>query len=339
MDSQGERATDIGSVIARYQARCAQFVGPPGENGYSTQTLVSLVALLVEFQGRLETFSPADRASVAATLIELRQSLEEASYLAEFKMVRDEFVAAAKTESAGDSSMDLDESLARFEEFKRRFASFEGRAAELEAQGKPGLRKWLTPALGAADSQVARLQALLATNKTDRQKLVADSWLRFANLVPALERGVPATEAGADQRTIDEFNAASNAMNAAVQTIQAQIDASKENMWADRTPLYRSMYEEYGRFSSQLSRFEPMAKEMADRGKPELKAAIDNWTLESAKSCATIEQLLGARQANTMGLLGIAAGMQNAWQQHHDEMYKIQQNITDTINRHNCLLS
>jgi hypothetical protein len=327
-DSEPQLIAEIESVIQQYRTRCAELMVPPGENGYSAQVLASYVALLVEFEGQLEKFVQPARAFdvgtpgaasklLDSTLLELRQYLKEGSAIAEFRVVRDEFVAYAASEPPSQSSMDLYMSLAQFEAFKRRFAAFESRAKELEAEGRPGLREWLAPAVAAADKQVARDLLLIAAEKTGGG---------------AAPRQTP--DDATDQHYIDDFHAAWNEMNAAVTPLQAQVNASSGNIWADRIPLYNSMYAYYKRFLSRASQLEPAAKDMADRGKPELKKSIDAGIADVQNTCTMIEQTVAARQANTLGLYGIASGMQADWQTHHDAMYKMQQSITDSINRY-----
>ena len=59
--------------------------------------------------------------------------------------------------------------------------------------------------------------------------------------------------------------------------------------------------------------------------------SMQAWKTYAEESCATIRKMIGDRQANNLGLMGIAAGMQSDWQKHQDEMYKMQQKITESI--------
>src|ERR1039458_5269099 len=134
------------------------------------------------------------------------------------------------------------------------------------------------------------------------------------------------------QQQIDAFNTSYREMRAAVNAINAQIDAGRGNISFDNSPLYSSVYDHYQRFLNRIAQLEAAAKELAAQGQPQLMQSMQAQKADVEKACEIIKQMLGAQQANNMDLLGKAAGMQKDWWNHHEEMRRMQQQITDSIN-------
>jgi hypothetical protein len=300
---------------------------------------------------------------LSALIHELRQKLKEASYMAAFKVVYEKFdayVAALPTKLPPNVTLAaLGDCLNDLSEFEKSFQGFEPRAKELAAEGLlPFMQeKWLTPLVEVTRRHIAAIKKR-GDDLRDAEELEMRSGQRhaeggFKNLSllqqhmknfedqwnaertesqktavnPVLSKPAVATS----QQQMYAFKAMCDEMKAAENSINAQIQASNANIWADRTPLYNAAYGNYQHFLRQIAALEPAAKALADQGQSQLMDSMQAWKTYAEESCATIRKMIGDRQANNLGLMGIATGMQSDWQKHQDEMYKMQQKITESI--------
>jgi hypothetical protein len=360
---------EIEHVYQEFCSRLTALLGQPDETGYSAQVITSCVALYVEFESRFAAYVPAARKfdientgaaskRLAALSVEFRQRLKEASYLAAFKVVYEKFAAyvtalpAALPPNAPLSQLTACE--ARLVEFQHCFHGFEPRAAELAAEGiLPSMgEKWLTPLVEVTQRHIDAIRKRCDEQRNSDRPELPGSLKRaefpFKNLEEAMkyfDDQRKAEELGSQksvvstnpvqmtgQQQIDAFNTSYREMRAAVNAINAQIDAGRGNISFDNSPLYSSVYDHYQRFLNRIAQLEAAAKELAAQGQPQLMQSMQAQKADVEKACEIIKQMLGAQQANNMDLLGKAAGMQKDWWNHHEEMRRMQQQITDSIN-------
>ena len=165
---------EIEIVIADFQKRFAEMSKtPPGPDGYSSKLLTTYASLQVECASRLDAFAArahafdaaapgATSAYLSSIVTDLRAKLKETIYVAAFKVVREdllELIARLPVQApATANSMDLYMSLAGLREIEQRIAAFEPRVRELEAEGYPSLRTWMTASSQLVSEQLAAMQ-------------------------------------------------------------------------------------------------------------------------------------------------------------------------------------
>jgi hypothetical protein len=300
---------------------------------------------------------------LSALLDELRRKLKEASYMAAFKVVYEKFdayLAALPTKLPPNVTLPaLGDCLSDLGEFEKSFQGFEPRAKELAAEGVlPFMReKWLTPLVEVTRRHIAAIKKRgddlrdaeeLEMRSRQRHaeggfktlsllqqhmKNFEDQWNAERTESQKIAANPPPnkTAVATGQQQMYAFNTMCNEMKAAENSINAQMQASNANIWADRTPLYNAAYGNYQHFLRRIAALEPAAKALADQGQTQWMDSMQAWKTYAEESCATIRKMVGARQANNLGLMGIATDMQSDWQTHQDEMYKLQQKITESI--------
>jgi hypothetical protein len=349
--SEQKLEAEIESVWQECLSRFAALVGS-NETGYSSKVLISYIALCVEYENRFAAFMPIarefdfDKPSAAsqrltALSVEYRQRLKEASYMAAFKVVYEEFdayIAALPTALPPNAPFPaLTVCLDRLIEFEQRFHSFEPRATELAAEGllTSMQEKWLNPLAEVTHRHIAaimkrcddqRTTYITAIMKQCHDQRTVDQLGPQKSVI----NNNPVVTTG--QQYIDAFNTICNEMDAVVNPILAQIDASRGNIWVDTSPLFNSIYDHYQHFLTRIAQLEPAAKELTVQDQPQLMQLVQAKKADVEKCSEIIEQILARRQASNMDRLKIAAGMQNDLQRHNDEMHRMQQSITDSIN-------
>jgi hypothetical protein len=363
---------DIEATYQEFCTRSAALLSSPGATGYSAEVLTGFVAMCVDYESHLaalgslaQTFDAGKPSTASQRLAvlngELRKKLKEASFMAAFKVVYEDFAAyvnALPTAFPANASLiDLTLGLQRLEDFQKRFRSFEPRAAELAGEGlMPTVQeKWLSPLAEICQAHISAMQ-----KRCDELRRPMDlNWLgSIKNIPPQYLKKAPdpnifdytgykddpppkkitANTATSPAQTVvpspmDQFNAIYNEMNTATKQVESQIDASARNIWFDRTPLYNAVIGHYEKFLARIAELEPSAKRLEDQGQPQLAQTIKAHKADVEKAMGIVRQMIASRQASTMaGFLKTTADLQTAWQKHHETMYGLQQQITNSIN-------
>jgi hypothetical protein len=164
---------EIEYVSLQYQSRLSQFKPAADGSGYSSQTLAFYVATLIEIENRLNRFDlqikpgdlgKTDTASQRFVTMrqELRLNLKEAAYMTPFKSVLEQFwayvMSLPSALPANANAAALEAASNRFAEFGQVLHTFEAHVSELELQGRPAFRKWLTYALAGLQTQITTIQ-------------------------------------------------------------------------------------------------------------------------------------------------------------------------------------
>jgi hypothetical protein len=308
---------------------------PPNPQGYSAFTLTSLIGPLVDYDGRFAGLEQRARAfdrdqpcaasqHLAALRGEIQRQMKETSFMASFKVTYEKYEAyihAMPMTVPQDASVAaINASIQTLREFDQAFHGFQPRASQLASEGVlPQMQeKWLNPMFQSTQQHIANMQARTVQQQ---QKIFAQQ-----NAQQQLQIR--------NQNAIDQFNAIVNQMKAAIAPLDAQRNALNQNPFADRSsldPAYDRIYQD---FLATLAGMEPTINDLAQQGKPELLKSYGLWKVDIEGARGKLREMAAGRQDFNAGALKIAAQSQQDFFTHQQEMYKKQQQITDTINRH-----